>query len=152
MMKKAYRLAKHSLWLFIVKLSRMLSASRHPYRNAMCSLWIIVIWLLAPLLWGLCSTHPYFIPNARGLTVPATTVPVLAIVLAWALLLSFQRFQHCMLFRCAGGCLILLGLMLSYFSSFAHTCGFVLFTVGGALAGNAPGCRKKTAESWRSAL
>jgi len=145
MMHKAYRLAKRSPWLFIVKSCRMLSSSRHPYRDALCCLWASAIWLLVPLLWGQCSTHPYFFPNARGLTVPATTVPALAVVLAWALLLSFQRFQCSLLFRCAGGCLILLGLMLSYFSSFAHTCGFVLFTAGCSLAMH-PSCGTKSTQ------
>lgn len=107
-------------------------------RNATNALWMCVAWLLLPLVWGFCTTRPYFLPNARGLTVPATTVPVLAVVLAWALLLSFPRLRCRLLFRCAGACLMALGLMLSWFSVFAHTCGFVLLTVGLGLAINAP--------------
>lgn len=43
-----------------------------------------------------------------------------------------------LLFHCAGACLVALGLMLSWFSGFAHTCGFVLLTVGLGLGINAP--------------
>lgn len=99
-------------------------------KTVVLTVWAAVLWLLSPLAWNAFTSAPYPLPGARGLQEPTVGLPILIAVACWALALSFRRLHIPALIHGAGGFLLALGFMLSYFSTFEHTAGYALTMFG----------------------
>lgn len=106
--------------------------------TAPLTLWIAVLWLSLPLAWGHFSDAPYFLDNTRGLQNPAISVPFLVCILCWAIALSIPALRTPAAIHGAGGFLLAVAFVLSYFNEFANTAGFAFLPLGMGLLRTAP--------------
>lgn len=117
----------------LMKSMQQHSSTSHSRWSALVIIWAVVLWLSLPLIWSALSSETYFLRGARGLQDAELSGPLVFTVSCWAIALSFRRCRVPATIYAAGGFVLSLGFVLTYYDVFAHTAGPVLLMFASAL-------------------